>query len=325
MTIKKIIFTAILGFFLFLGFYINFDLDKEFLSQSNYNKNVLVVTIIFFIGLKALIELYFFSIKKINFTKIITGVFALALVVAGVYAGYLVRTYSAEEQYMTTEAANQDIDRKNKSLDESKKRLQSQIESYDSQIKTIQDKINDTHFTYTGLIRSYRKEINQINIEKNKLSARLDKIASLYVPFSKKKTTLLHKHKSAVNLYFFIAIILELGLIWLAHWLAPIFDINSFIHSMKVGTVGTISQKEYSNIGNNGNGRKKIAESAENPIVTIDNLKSFREGLKLTQDQLAELSGVPRGTISKIETDRMILSQDILNKLAGIENKIKAS
>ncbi len=245
MKFKISLYIILLLFFLFLGIYINFDLDKEFLSLSNFNQDILVISIIFFLGGKTLSELYFFSIKRWSFTKIATGLFALSLILCGVYASHVTRTYNAEQKYNKIEAQNQDINQKNQALSESKRRLQKELAGLNSQIKTIEEKISQTHFSYIGIIRSYRNDLKNFEKQKQPLLRQINKIDQQTIPLSKKKITLLHEHKSAIWLYLVYSIIVELMLILISHLIAPVLSLEHFLRKVSYRNISNRLQPDF--------------------------------------------------------------------------------
>lgn len=72
----------------------------------------------------------------------------------------------------------------------------------------------------------------------------------------------------------------------------------------------------------NGMAKAEESKAMEKQVVTVDELKEYRESVGMSQQKVADAAGVSRAIISKIENKRVRLTRDmkeLLDKVLGID------
>ncbi len=312
---QKIILIVGIVFFLILALVLNFTLQRDYFHEIGISGLIVLITIVLLDGTKVMSETLFFKFKK-PMAKLLLGSFALVLLIISAYTTFSVRQWKSVQSFQNVEQQNQSMKDANNIIGEKKKRLQDQIESLDEQIKAKQDLIKDLkeYENALWLKRKYSKEIDAINQKKLPLIKDLNQLDSKLIPIDKKKISLQNALAISLNLpamkletvtNIVIALTVEAIIIFLC------YSLSYVMKSEKIVTNNDVRVIAY-NRGSNGN----------STVNKFDNLRDFREQLNLTQIQLSELSGVPRSTISKIETGKGELNDDLKQKFIGIGKTI---
>jgi len=186
---KSITYSLIMGILLIAGLYLNYELDRDFLSQFGFSGLFVTVSIIFFISIKILSEFLFFRLRGI--TKYLVGVFALFTILLSISSIFFVRVWKSESVFQHTKNLNRSIEKTNNEVDTNRKLLLSQINSLDKQINVKQNiisKLNDTNDRWT--IYNYNQQIDKLNTHKMVLLKDLKALKSDKVSIEKKETSL---------------------------------------------------------------------------------------------------------------------------------------
>lgn len=172
---KKIFYTMILSCFLVAGLYINFELDRDFLTQFGFSGLFVVVSILFFIGLKIIAEFLFFKLQGV--AKYLVGIFALFVIIGSITSIFFIRIYKSESMFQHQQAVNTSIENQKNEMSQNKSLLLSQINSVDEQIKLKMSLIGSLDGENNKWLKHrYNNEINALNAQKTAL---LDKFSNL--------------------------------------------------------------------------------------------------------------------------------------------------
>ncbi len=188
---QKALYLTLVCIFLSAGLFINFILQKDFLTQLGFSGLVVVITIIFFDGAKVLSEILFFKIK--GFSKVIIGIFAIFLFLISVYSTFAVRNWKARQTFEKVEKVNIHNQESNRDLAKKKARLTNQIKSLEGQINTVQkliSSLNGKKDKWLGL--RYQKEITKLNNQKIALLTQMNSLDKSKISVKKRKITLQH-------------------------------------------------------------------------------------------------------------------------------------
>ncbi len=198
---KSTALIVLVSILLATGLYINFILQKDFLTQLGFEGLLAIVCILFFDASKIISEIVFFNLKSIS-SKLVIGTFALLLVLLSVYTTFSVRTWKSQMKFQETKDYNHAIQERNQQIENSKQRLRSQMDDLNEQIKTKRNLItklkedsnknNDKWllFQYNKEIFLYNKEIDKLNKDKSGLMTRIDKVDKTKVINPKKHYSL---------------------------------------------------------------------------------------------------------------------------------------
>ncbi len=208
---KSTALIVLVSILLATGLYINFILQKDFLTKLGFEGLLAIICILFFDASKIISEIVFFNLKSIS-SKLIIGTFALLLVFLSVYTTFSERTWKSQVKTLEMEDYNHGIQEQNQLIEDSKKRLKSQLNDLDEQIATKRNLItklkedsgknNDKWllFQYNKEIFQYNKEIDKLNKDKSVLLARIDKIDKTKVINPKKHYSLKEALKNGLGI-----------------------------------------------------------------------------------------------------------------------------
>ncbi len=186
---KKWFYTVIIGLFLIAGLFINYELDRDFLSQFGFDGFFVIISIGFFIGIKILTEFLFFRVKGV--AKYFLGGFALFLIIASILSIFFVRIFKSETLFQEKENVNLTIEKQNREVDQNRGLILSQIYSLEKQVSNKQAMIKELDPTDSKWLRHrYSKDIIKLNTQKLSLLKELKTIKKGEISLTKKETTL---------------------------------------------------------------------------------------------------------------------------------------
>ncbi len=195
---KNIYLISIIALLLITGLYINFILQKDFLTQQGFDGLLAVICICFFDASKIISEIVFFKMKGLA-SKIAIGVFAVILIFLSVYTTFSVRTWKSQLTFYEMESSRKDLNAKNKQIDDRKSRLATQLKSLEEQIHTKREMIqsinSDRRTKNNWLSFQYNKEIDKLNEQKLSLLKKIDSIDQKKILTTDKQISL-HKAMS---------------------------------------------------------------------------------------------------------------------------------
>ena len=176
---------------LLTGLYINFILQKDFLTQIGFEGFLAIICILFFDSSKIISEILFFRMKNFM-SRFIVGIFAILLIFLSIYTTFSVRTWKSQQTFKTTENRNMSFKERNKQIEESKQRLTNQLTSLEEQIKMKRDLVHEMNNKNQNkwITFRYNKEINTLNEQKLLLLKKIENL-NTEVVFSTKETTTL--------------------------------------------------------------------------------------------------------------------------------------
>ncbi|MDH5679976.1 MAG: hypothetical protein OEZ36_00195, partial [Spirochaetota bacterium] len=169
---KKYLYTIILSLLIGIGLYINFELDRDFLSQFGFSGLIVVISIVFFIGIKIISEFFFFRLKGIG--KVFTGLFAVSLIVLSITSIFFIRVYKTDTVRQHKESVNLSITKASDEATEYRDTILNQIKSLESQVRTKETQISKLDMKDDKwLIYDYNKKIEKLNAQKIALLGKL--------------------------------------------------------------------------------------------------------------------------------------------------------
>ncbi|GMT49581.1 MAG: hypothetical protein IEMM0008_1120 [bacterium] len=207
---KSTALIVLVSILLATGLYINFILQKDFLTKLGFEGLLAIICILFFDASKIISEIVFFNLKSIS-SKLIIGTFALLLAFLSVYTTFSERTWKSQVKSLEMEDYNHAILERNLQIENSKKRLKTQLKSLDEQIDTKRNLItklkedsnknNDKWllFQYNKEIFQYNKEIDKLNKDKSGLLSQIDTIDRTKVINPKKHYSLKDALKNGIG------------------------------------------------------------------------------------------------------------------------------
>ncbi|MDH5680198.1 MAG: hypothetical protein OEZ36_01310 [Spirochaetota bacterium] len=178
---KNITLIAVISVLLITGLYINFILQKDFLTQLGFDGLLAIICIIFFDASKIISEILFFKMKT-AFSRVVIGIFAFLLIFLSVYTTFSVRTWKSELTSQEIESVNLNLKAKNDRVKEARKRLNNQLDSLEEQIKTKREMIlalNKDEKSKNGnkwLAYHYNKDMNRLNQQKVALLKKIEDV-----------------------------------------------------------------------------------------------------------------------------------------------------
>ncbi len=339
--IKKYLLSIIISLFLLAGLYLNYELDKDFLSQFGFTGFFVIVSIVFFIGIKIISEFLFFRLTGLK--KWLVGSFALFVVIGSIISIFFVRIYKSESMFQSKMNINQTIDSKNRVAAQNRLLLINQVKSIEKQIKLKTSMINDLNDS-RWLKYRYAKDIGKLNTQKLVLIKDIRSLKTNEIPVTK-KTTSLHSALNialgydsknltlGVNLLF--TIFVDTALILLC------FGLSYILGSSPVKLINEPHNKPVKDFSRAGkmispllnqnvvirkhsiNRDKPVNDRSErqvNLVNLVDKLKKALDSSSLTQDQFArEKLGISKVSLWKILNGKTkTISQPVQERILAI-------
>lgn len=329
---KKYVYSIILSLLIGIGLYINFELDRDFLSQFGFSGVIVIISIVFFIGIKIISEFFFFRLKGIG--KVMTGLFAVSLIGLSITSIFFIRVYKTDSVRQHKESVNSSISQGKSEATEYRDTILNQIKSLERQVRTKETQFSKLDMKDDKwLIYDYNKKIEKLNAQKIALLGKLPRQTAIKLDDKEKQATL-HEalnrafgvNADSLTLYVNLAftVFVDLALLFLIYILSGLWNTQMAKSEPHNGTTSDLEgESERSKVVNLHSPVKRAVNSQETMATDYELIgllqKAVNESPLKQADFAREKLGITKPALWKIMTGRTkTISQPVRERIREV-------